>query len=68
MLGSSLFKGHWYFTAELRKKCEIYSTSATPLKLPMSLLSLRQPPFHGMLWEHSCRAINLHVHLPNFFM
>lgn len=47
-LGSSLLKCHLYFTAELHKNCEIYSMSATPLRLAMSLLSLRQPPFrHG---------------------
>lgn len=44
-LGSSSLKCHWYFTAELHKNCEIYSTSASPLKLPMPLLSLRQLPF-----------------------
>lgn len=56
MLGSSLFKCHLYFTAELHKTREIYSMAATPLKLPMSLLSLRQPPFHGTLWEHSHKS------------
>lgn len=66
-LGSSLLKCHLYFTAELHKKWEIYSMSATPVKLPMSLLSLRHPPFRDTLWEHSCYAINLHPHLPNFF-
>lgn len=49
--------------SEVQKMWDLQHVS-TPLKLPMSLLSLRQPPFP----RHSCHAINLHAHLPNFFM
>lgn len=44
--------------AAQKNESEIYSTSATPLNLPVSLLSLRQPPFRATPWEY------LHEQLP----
>lgn len=35
-----------------KNESEIYSTSTTPLKLPVSLLSLGQPPFRATLREY----------------
>lgn len=48
-----------------KNESEIYSMSAIPLKLSVSLLSLRQPPFRATLWEYLRKQLPCHKSRPS---